>query len=186
MDLVHGGRNIKVTNENKEAYVRLIVDYHTFGKVEQQFNAIKLGMYEILPEHALSIFDINQLEWLISGQTVIDYDDWKSNTEYVGYTETSLTITMFWEVVKVWNNDKRQRFIHFVTGSHRVPALGFSRLTGRQGEITPFKIQRIGIVGLPVAHTCFNVLDLPEFLTREDLERKLTMSMEEAGGFTLG
>ena len=38
----------------------------------------------------------------------------------------------------------------------------------------------------PRAHTCFNKVDLPEFSTREELERMLTLSINmEIGGFTM-
>ena len=36
---------------------------------------------------------------------------------------------------------------------------------------------------LPVAHTCYNQIDLPEYSTKEMLEEKLFWAIKEAQGF---
>ncbi|QQP49230.1 Uncharacterized protein FKW44_009811 [Caligus rogercresseyi] len=38
---------------------------------------------------------------------------------------------------------------------------------------------------LPVAHTCFNILDLPDYQSRETLSRKLLISIQCTQGFGL-
>lgn len=38
---------------------------------------------------------------------------------------------------------------------------------------------------LPVAHTCFNYLDLPEYATREKLKYKLLKAIDYTEGFGL-
>lgn len=38
---------------------------------------------------------------------------------------------------------------------------------------------------LPVAHTCFNVLDLPRYQTRERLRYKLLQAIQQTQGFSL-
>ena len=39
---------------------------------------------------------------------------------------------------------------------------------------------------LPVAHTCYNQIDLPEYSTKEMLEEKLLWAIKEAQGFGFG
>lgn len=38
---------------------------------------------------------------------------------------------------------------------------------------------------LPVAHTCFNLLDLPRYGTKERLKYKLLQSIQQTQGFSL-
>jgi len=38
---------------------------------------------------------------------------------------------------------------------------------------------------LPVAHTCFNLLDLPSYSSREMLRRKLLQAIQHTQGFAL-
>lgn len=38
---------------------------------------------------------------------------------------------------------------------------------------------------LPVAHTCFNLLDLPRYQTRERLRYKLLQAIQQTHGFSL-
>jgi len=38
---------------------------------------------------------------------------------------------------------------------------------------------------LPVAHTCFNLLDLPQYMDKVILREKLLQAMEETEGFGL-
>ena len=71
--------------------------------------------------------------------------------------------------------DKRM-FLLFLTGSDRIPARGM--------ESVHITIQRTGDPNcLPVAHTCFNLLDLPEYETREKLKFKLRQAILETKGF---
>ena len=38
---------------------------------------------------------------------------------------------------------------------------------------------------LPVAHTCFNLLDLPQYNTKEKLRYKLLQAIQQTQGFAL-
>lgn len=38
---------------------------------------------------------------------------------------------------------------------------------------------------LPVAHTCFNLLDLPQYKTKEKLKYKLLQAIQQTQGFSL-
>ncbi len=59
----------------------------------------------------------------------------------------------------------QKKLLAFVTGSDRVPMQGLSKLK--------FVIQRAGDDEnrLPVAHTCFNLLDLPVCIFTQPLEQ---------------
>jgi E3 ubiquitin-protein ligase HERC4 len=38
---------------------------------------------------------------------------------------------------------------------------------------------------LPVAHTCFNLMDLPRYQTREKVQHKLLQAIQQTQGFSL-
>jgi hypothetical protein len=78
-------------------------------------------------------------------------------------------VATFWIYVEAQPLAKKAKLLQFVTGTSRVPAGGVARLPGRDGTAKPFELrQRPGGDGaLPVAHTCFNRLDLPEYSSPE-------------------
>ena len=67
IDLVPGGRDIDVTNENKEFYVERKAYFHLYKSVQKQMDAFLEGFYEIIPQELVSIFTYKELELLISG-----------------------------------------------------------------------------------------------------------------------
>lgn len=74
--MVPGGRDIDVTNENKEFYVERKAYFHLYKSVQKQMDAFLEGFYEIIPQELVSIFTYKELELLISG--LPDYSS-KSN-----------------------------------------------------------------------------------------------------------
>ena len=65
----------------------------------------------------------------------------------------------------------------FSTGSGRVPLGGFSLLESNRGNISRFTIESIpftkGRKNFIKAHTCFNRIDIPLFLSKNDLVEAL-------------
>ncbi|KAL7346731.1 ubiquitin protein ligase [Encephalitozoon intestinalis] len=180
VELVKGGANIFVDDSNKEEYIKLATQYRLFDGVELQLSALKSGLFEILGNRALEMFDENELELLICGIPDIDIDDWKSNTLYYGYTESSKTVIWFWKAVKSFDSVNRARLLQFVTGTSTLPFEGFSHLQGNN-EIQKFSIHKISdrTDSLPTAHTCFNQLVLPEYSSYESLLKYLMLAINE-------
>jgi E3 ubiquitin-protein ligase HUWE1 len=56
VDLVPNGRNIDVTNQNKEYYVERKAYFHLYKSVQQQIDAFLDGFFEIIPRELASIF----------------------------------------------------------------------------------------------------------------------------------
>lgn len=67
----------------------------------------------------------------------------------------------------------------FLTGSDRIPIHGMESLR--------ISIQSTSAEEhyLPVAHTCYNLLDMPRYQTKETLHRRLTQAVEQYEGFSL-
>jgi len=177
IDLIPNGRNIPVTNANKEEFVTLITEYKMTKAIKEQIDAFLTGFHEIVERRLISIFNEHELELLISGMPEVDVSDFRANTEYVGYTAAGPVIQWFWQVVEGMNREERSMLVQFITGSSKVPLGGFKDLQGMHGT-QRFNIHRTADPArLPSAHTCFNQLDLPEYPTFEVLKDMLTKAV---------
>ncbi|CAF2040693.1 unnamed protein product, partial [Brassica napus] len=187
-ELIPGGRNIKVTEENKHEYVDLIAEHRLTTAIRPQINAFLEGFSELILKDLISIFNDKELELLISGLPDIDLDNLRANTEYSGYSPGSPVIQWFWEVVQGLSKEDKARLLQFVTGTSKVPLEGFSSLQGISGA-QKFQIHKAygSADHLPSAHTCFNQLDLPEYPSKEHLQERLLLAIHEASeGFGFG
>ncbi|GFG02816.1 E3 ubiquitin-protein ligase TOM1-like [Aspergillus udagawae] len=178
IDLIENGRNIPVTQENKEEYVQRVVDYRLVKSVKDQLDNFLKGFHEIIPPELISIFNEQELELLISGLPEIEVDDWKANTEYHNYSASSPQIQWFWRAVRSFDKEERAKLLQFVTGTSKVPLNGFKELEGMNG-VSKFNIHRDygNKDRLPSSHTCFNQLDLPEYDSYETLRQRLYTAM---------
>ncbi|KAL9625810.1 MAG: hypothetical protein Q9160_000130 [Pyrenula sp. 1 TL-2023] len=178
IDLIPNGRNIPVTDENKQEYVQLVVEYRLTESIKEQLENFLKGFYEIIPAEIISIFNEQELELLISGLPDIDIDDWKANTEYHTYNASSAQIQWFWRAVRSFDKEEQAKLLQFVTGTSKVPLNGFKELEGMNG-FSKFNIHKDygNKDRLPSSHTCFNQLDLPEYDDYETLRERLYMAM---------
>ncbi|MCJ1283485.1 hypothetical protein MMC26_002815 [Xylographa opegraphella] len=178
VDLIENGRNIPVTEENKQEYVQLVVEYRLTGSVKVQLEEFLKGFHDIVPAELISIFNEQELELLISGLPDIDVDDWKNNTEYHNYQASSPQIQWFWRAVRSFDKEERAKLLQFVTGTSKVPLNGFKELEGMNG-FSRFNIHRDygNKDRLPSSHTCFNQLDLPEYDSYEALRQQVYTAM---------
>lgn len=184
--LKEGGGDIDVDNENKQEYIDLLTDWRINKRTAEQMAAFNRGLFEVIPQRLLQIFDDRELELLIGGISEIDLDDWYKYTDYRGYSTTDEQIKWFWRCVREdFDNEKRARLLQFATGTSRVPVNGFKDLQGSDGP-RHFCIERIVDAQgqmLPKSHTCFNRIDLPTYKDYPTLVQKLTMAIEETIGF---
>ncbi|XP_052863204.1 E3 ubiquitin-protein ligase Nedd-4-like [Anopheles cruzii] len=183
-DLKPNGADLEVTNDNKDEYIRLVIDWKFEARVKDQMQAFLEGVSSLLPLNLLKIFDENELELLMCGIQSIDVNDWKKNTMYKGdYYANHAVVLWFWRAVLTFNNEMRARLLQFVTGTSRVPMNGFKELYGSNGPQL-FTIEKWGTVNnFPRAHTCFNRLDLPPYESYTQLKHKLISAIEGSQGF---
>lgn len=183
-ELKPNGANIPLTEENKDEYIKLVIEWRFVARVQEQMNAFLEGFNALVPLNLIKIFDEHELELLMCGIQNIDVKDWKNNTVYKGdYHPNHITIQWFWRVVLSFSNEMRSRLLQFVTGTSRVPMNGFKELYGSNGP-QMFTIEKWGTIdNYPRAHTCFNRLDLPPYESYQDLREKLVKAIEGSQGF---
>jgi len=138
---------------------------------------LKMGVFPFFLTKKM--FHPTEVESIIRGSQSIHFHDLEQAAEYGnGYTSSSPTIRQFWQVFHSFDTELKRKFLLFLTGSDRVPLQGFKNLK--------FLIQRTGDAqSLPVAHTCYNILDLPDYNNISDLQSKLVYAITNTVGFGL-
>lgn len=71
-ELITGGRNIRVTEENKHEYVDLVAEHQLTTAIRPQITSFLDGFNELISRELISIFNDKELELLISGLPEID------------------------------------------------------------------------------------------------------------------
>ncbi|TMW56025.1 hypothetical protein Poli38472_008673 [Pythium oligandrum] len=198
VDLKPNGRDIDVTDENKLEYLSLVLRYRMLDSVAPQLSAMLQGLYDIIPQSLLSVFDYQELDFFLCGLPTIDVNDWETQSrvryfaqpeDVVGTNEEAQVVAWFWEVVRAFSDEERARLLQFATGSSRVPVEGFRALTSTSGIVHPFTLQLVprGVPPLGLcakAHTCFNRIDLPRYKDKDEVETYLTLVIQmEITGF---
>jgi len=179
-ELKPGGANIPVTNENRIEYVELYADFLLRQSVAPQFNAFQQGFLLLCDGMAFSVLTPRELEQLVCGVPHLSFTALQANTTYDGGFDASHpTVVHFWEVVHSMTADDQRRLLFFATGCDRAPIGGLANLR--------FILQRAGpdSMQLPTAHTCFNMLTMPEYTSRAKLRDRLTIAIQNAQGFGL-
>jgi len=81
-----------------------------------------------------------------------------------------------------YSAEMQKKFLRFTTGSDRVPVGGTAEMSMK---ISRARDRKGVLERLPVAHTCFNQIGLPDYGDKEILKKKLTIAISNAEGFGL-
>lgn len=176
-NLKPGGDKIPVTNENRETYVKMYIDWLLNKSIYLQFQAFYHGFHSVCASNALIMLRPEEVEMLVLGSPDIDMSELKKVTTYDGYRANDPPIVHFWDIVMNMSKEMQKRLLLFTTGSDRIPV-------GGMGEMQ-FKITRVDGRQdmLPMSHTCFNQLVLPAYKSKKMLKQKLVIAVQNAEGF---
>nr|XP_014095758.1 probable E3 ubiquitin-protein ligase HERC4 [Bactrocera oleae] len=178
-ELKPNGSQTPVTLDNKKEFVDLYVDFLFNKAVETQFKAFRKGFMKVCWGRVLQIFKPDELMAVVVGNEEYDWQALELHCEYKnGYNSGDQTIRWFWEVFHELPESEKKKFLLYLTGSDRIPIQGMKAI---KICIQPTNDERF----LPVAHTCFNLLDLPQYKTKERLKYKLLQAIQQTQGFSL-
>lgn len=205
-ELIEGGADIQVCDDNKAEYVKEVVRHKLCTSVQQQLKAFILGLHDIIPEAALQLLTAEELQDEISGGSlnctigearIKVVQDWREHTHYLGAYSLQQqgeeepshpVVAWFWELLDTDDPEIRSdipldALLRFVTGSSRIPAGGFANLR-QNGRPRPFTIDSAADTpdDLPTASTCANLLHIPQYRSKPILREKLAWAL--AGGNT--
>lgn len=175
-ELVHDGANIPVTADNRQLYVDLYTDFLLNSSIERQFSRFKQGFANVCDSKIFHLFRYEELELLICGSPVLDFDELEANTSYEGFEKDEITIKNFWTVLHELSLEEKKRFLFFATGTDRAPIGGLARIgltISKHGEENR----------LPAAHTCFAVVLLAPTPDLEKMRKSIHVVLENAEGF---
>lgn len=179
-ELIQGGEDIPVTEENRREFVDLYVDFFLNRSVHAQFEAFAKGFLMLCGGPALQLFSATELERLVCGNPCLDFDGLIKGSRYEGgYHAEHRVVQWLWQVVNEFDAEDKKLFLKFFTGSDRAPIGGLGNLR--------CIIQRDGPDSskLPTSHTCFNTLLLPSYRSREKLADRLKLAISNSEGFGL-
>uniref|UniRef100_A0A672HP10 HECT domain-containing protein n=1 Tax=Salarias fasciatus TaxID=181472 RepID=A0A672HP10_SALFA len=179
-ELIPGGEDIAVDKNNRKEFVDAYLRYVFTDSVEQQYAAFSGGFLKVCGGEILSLFQPSELMAMVVGNNNYNWEEMEKNAVYKGeYTATHPTVRLFWEVFHEFPLEKKKQFLLFLTGSDRIPIHGMESLRIVIQSTTAEEDY------LPVAHTCYNLLDMPRYQTKEILRRRLTQAVEQYEGFSL-
>ncbi|KAL2365537.1 hypothetical protein RJZ56_001558 [Blastomyces dermatitidis] len=179
-----GGERKPVTNSNRREYVDLYVKYLLDTAVARQFEPFKRGFFTVCGGNAMHLFRPEEIELLVRGsdealnipslQAVAVYEHWRTD-----HPEKEPVVTWFWDFFSRASPRDQRKVLSFITGSDRIPAMGATNLSirlvclGQDSE------------RFPTARTCFNMIALYRYKSREKLEEKLWRAVVDSEGFGL-
>jgi hypothetical protein len=166
-----------VTNENRNNYVSDYIRWLTDISIRPQFDAFKAGFFSCIDRRSITLFDPETLQSVVEGIQEIDISEMRRAARYVGWDASHRSVRDFWSIVKRYDLEQKRKLLEFVTASDRVPVGGMRNLQ--------FTLQRNGVDDghLPSSYTCYGILLLPEYSSKDVLREKLGMALENSKGF---
>ncbi|KHN86969.1 putative E3 ubiquitin-protein ligase HERC4 [Toxocara canis] len=170
--MIHGLKEIAL-------YVTKRLEEGNDGEIAKQLKSFDEGFRTVIHSRILQFFQPQELMEMVIGNENYDWVVFRKNTEYKGvYYADHKVIRCFWEVFFEFTLEQRKKFLQFLMGTTRIPLQGMAAV---KMTVQPCGDKK----AIPVAHTCFNLLDLPPITDREEMRRRLLICLENTRGFTL-
>ncbi|KAM5255293.1 putative E3 ubiquitin-protein ligase HERC3 isoform 3-T3 [Ctenodactylus gundi] len=178
--LVPGGDRVTVCKENRREFVDAYVNYVFQISVHEWYTAFSSGFLKVCGGKVLELFQPSELRAMMVGNSNYNWEELEATAIYKGdYSASHPTVKLFWETFHEFPLEKKKKFLLFLTGSDRIPIYGMASL---QIAIQP---AASGDEYLPVAHTCYNLLDLPRYRSKDILRTRLSQALDSYEGFSL-
>ena len=165
VELIPNGSNIKVTNENKNDYFAKMVDFLLSKSILKQTESFCEGFESLIPHKDIDNVTPEELNQLFFGTFQVDFEDLKKRVRIAqpDSLETP-TIKYFFGAISKWNNEDLMKLFMFITGVSSLP---------KKGEVFNIRLVKCDKNLLPTAHTVMRTIDLPEYQSEEELNKKL-------------
>jgi len=182
VELRPGGGRIPVRFESRWQYAMEVVRAR-FQETSLQMDAIRRGLYSIIPRYALSLLSWNELRLKICGEPSLDLAYLKKRTVYAPrqYTEDSPVVQNFWKTLASFSDEDRGKFLQFAWARSRLPP---------ESELDSSWRMKLNILDginqeeLPTAETCFFNVNLPHYESFELMSQKLHLAVTHCSSIT--
>ena len=186
IELVQGGKNIFLNDNNKITFIDKVIYVEAIIPYDEQIKYTQKGLFSLLEKDVNGIFSVEEINFLVTGQENIDLNDWKENTIYKGaYNANHPVIKMFWDKIGSMQKNELIKFLEFSTGAGSVQIDGFGSLKGVGGRIQKFTIEPFTNYSAEnpdvytfhriVAKRVYNTIILPEYRSRQELDQAINM-----------
>jgi len=171
-----------VTLSRRMEFADLFQAWYLSKGIESQIASFKSGFSHVCDSPVFNCLSAPELEAIVCGEKDLNFAHLREGAKVVdtGAKFSEGYLDLLWEVLDDLDKSQKRLFLKFITGSDLAPLGGLAQLG--------LKIQRNGSEPthqLPTAHTCFNLLALPEYDSRDKLRRLLVTAIENAEGFGL-
>jgi len=162
-----------VTFENAPLYANYMMEQR-LRESEQQLTVLRRGLREVAKMSSWALWPWQSLEERVVGVSHIDLGLLRQKTIYDGgYDESSPAVARFWAALESFSQEQLRSFLHFVWGRSRLPPAA----SDKWGP--GFKLSKAGRTDmLPLAHTCFFQLELPEYESEELMRERLLFAVQ--------
>jgi hypothetical protein len=156
---------------------------------ERAFEAMRRGLGRVIPLSAIRLLTWREFEILACGENEIDVERMQRHSKYIGdFSATHPAVRVFWAAVESFSQSERVMLVQFAWGRSRLPP------PGEWKDSEPFKVGPIANTSrrarrgkeLPIAHTCFAQIELPEYDSVAQCREKLLIALHgSVGAITL-
>lgn len=158
------GTDVSYATQN-QVLARVLAFYNQPSE-EAAFDKMRSGFAKLLSLRSTKeIFNARQLKILIAGDDVLDVAALKASAIMRDPPATQLAFDLVFEWLAKQNVMMQKKFLQFVTGS--------SSLSVRTLEFSLLATQS----KYPSAHTCMNLIELPDYQTLEEIEEHFPIAL---------
>ena len=192
--LCTGGEKKPVTNSNRKDFVDLYVHHVLETSVSRQYEPFRRGFFTVCGGNALSLFRPEEIELLVRGSDEpLDVTSLRAVSTYEGWPkdrppDQQPQVCWFWDFFERVQPGDQRKILSFITGSDRIPAMGATNLNIRVALLRQTNTQGQPVSSpdrYPSARTCFNIINLYAYDSRQRLEEKVWQAVQGSEGFGL-
>lgn len=182
--LLLGGATTMVTPSNRMRYISLVIQA-AVSSYTHAIGCIRSGMASVIPDRAISLCGWRDLLRLVCGDSAIDIENLYRNTKYDSnryYHENHPVVLNFWKAMRELSPEQKRNFVRYAWGRSRLPRGKWP--IQANGNPVKFTIvpQRGHTKGIPLSHTCFFLIELPEYPDFASLKRNLLLAITYGAG----
>ena len=180
-ELIDGGNNIPVTNENRLTYIKKVTDYYLTFQFKEAVENFRNGMSKVINMDILRLYSGEELRQIIYGfdKDVFTVTDMEANSKFTGFNmkdpKEVQCINDFYKILEEFSQKEKEKFLFFCTSLKRLPIGGFQRLRPTFHVTKSFN-------PVPTSSTCVNMLKLP-ILPYQKLKEILLYVINADAGF---
>lgn len=169
VELIPGGASKRVRFQDRLRFAKAVERFR-LNEVQPHLEAVKKGVFSLIPPRYFPLLTWKEMEMMVCGNPEIDMELLKKHTIYEGLNANSRLAKDFWHVFESFNTTERSLFLKFIWGRSRLPV-------SEEAFTQPMKVQKVDRSNpdnyLPLSHTCFFSIELPNYSSRQILKDKL-------------